>query len=136
MSITAPDHHAWTTGLSAASAPAPRSDARGFSSLLTRASSSSVNAGKTDAQRVRETVEQFVASAFLTPLLNEVRDQPLDSDLFHGGFAEDSFRQQLDTILADRMVAGGNFPLVDSIYQRVMANVNAQTAPTRLDLAA
>ena len=99
--------------------PRPARSAGGFTSLLTASSDAARSAGKTREQQVRESVEQLVSSAFILPLMNELRDQPLDSDLFGGGFAEDSFRQQLDTILADRMVSGGNFPLVEVIHERL-----------------
>lgn len=65
---------------------------------------------------VREAVQRFVATALITPLLSELRHQPLDSDLFHGGFAEDAFRQQLETFLADRIVQSSRFPIADRIY--------------------
>ena len=90
----------------------------GFSSLLTGASNEAISAGKSKREQLREAVEQLVSSAFILPVLGQMRDSALNSDLFGGGFAEKSFQQQLDTVLADRMVSGGNFPLVDTIYQR------------------
>jgi len=120
--------------------PARTSDASGFTSLLTKASDAQTAAGKSRDQQLRESVEQLVSSAFILPLMNELRDQPLDSDLFGGGFAEDSFKQQLDTILADRMVAGGNMPLVEVIYNRLngtyQQHESAARAQRLLDLAA
>ena len=117
-----------------------RTQGAGFTSLLTASSDAARSAGKTKDQQVRESVEQLVSSAFILPLMNELRDQPLDSDLFGGGFAEDSFRQQLDTILADRMVAGGNFPVVEVIYERLTDTYRQQQdglrAARSLDVAA
>jgi len=69
-----------------------RAQGEGFTSLLTKSSDAVRAAGKSKDQQVRESVEQMVSSAFILPLMNEMRDQPLDSDLFHGGFAEDSVR--------------------------------------------
>lgn len=113
---------------------------KGFTSLLTASSSDAQGAGKTREERAREAVEQLVSSAFILPLMQEVRDQPLDSDLFDGGYAEDSFRQQLDTVLADRMVAGGNFPVVEVIYDRIMQTYQQRdeglSAHRALDVAA
>jgi len=123
-----------------ARAPAPaRARGEGFTSLLTKSSDAARAAGKSKQQQVRESVEQLVSSAFILPLMNELRDQPLDSDLFDGGFAEDSFRQQLDTVLADRMVAGGNFPVVEVIYDRLTETYRKQqeglAASRALDVA-
>ncbi|NBC10197.1 MAG: hypothetical protein GVY24_00490 [Planctomycetes bacterium] len=116
-----------------------RAQGEGFTSLLTKASDTARAAGKSKEQQVRESVEQLVSSAFILPLMNELRDQPLDSDLFGGGFAEDSFRQQLDTVLADRMVAGGNFPVVEVIYERLTETYRKQqeglAASRALDVA-
>jgi len=118
----------------------PHGNRTGFTSLLTKASDAQAAVGKSRDQQLRESVEQLVSSAFILPLMNELRDQPLDADLFGGGFAEDSFKQQLDTVLADRMVAGGNMPLVDVIYHRLRGTYqqheNAARAQRMLDLAA
>ncbi|MEX0652916.1 MAG: hypothetical protein WD534_16555 [Phycisphaeraceae bacterium] len=69
------------------------------------------------SEQVREAAEQLVASAFILPFLQQVRNESLGSDLFHGGYAEDAFGQQLDTHLADDFVHSGNFPLVDAVEQ-------------------
>ncbi len=67
----------------------------------------------------REAVEQLVAAAFVSPLLGELRDQPFDSDLFGSGFEHDAFRQQMDTIIADRMVKSSRWPIVDTITRSI-----------------
>ena len=63
----------------------------------------------------RASAERFVASALLLPLMAEARGGALKSDLFGGGFAHDAMAQQLETHLADAVVKGANFPLVDRI---------------------
>ena len=73
-------------------------------------------------RQLRQASEQFVASAFVLPLLAQMRQDPFRSDLFHGGSAEDAFQSQLDTILADRITHRANFPLVDVIVNRVLSS--------------
>ncbi len=120
--------------------PAHSQTATGFTSLLTASSDAQRASGKTRDEQVREAVEQLVASAFILPLMEEFREQPLDSDLFGGGFAEDTFKQQMDTVIADRMVAGGNFPIVEVIHQRLSQTYqqrdDARVAMQTLDIAA
>lgn len=63
----------------------------------------------------REAAEQLVATALINPLLAQMRNDPFRSEFFHGGFAEDAFGSQLDTILADRVTRGSNLPIVDAL---------------------
>ncbi|MEX0745016.1 MAG: rod-binding protein [Phycisphaeraceae bacterium] len=71
-------------------------------------------------EQLRDAAEQLVASAFVLPFLSQVRDTSLGSDMFHGGYAEDAFQQQLDTHLADEMVTNSRFPLVDGIERYLL----------------
>lgn len=97
--------------------PAPRShssqSAQPFTSFLTRATEAQAT-----PDRAREAVEQLVASAFLLPLFEQMRSSSLKADFWEGGPGEDLWRQQHDTVLADRMVSGERFPLVDAILRR------------------
>jgi Rod binding domain-containing protein len=79
-----------------------------------------------DAQ-IREAAEQLVATTFILPLLQQIRSDPFKSDLFHGGFAEDAFGQQLDTILADRIAqrtGGPGTSIADAVYRSINRQVN------------
>jgi hypothetical protein len=76
--------------------------------------------------RVREAAEQFVASAFLLPMFAQMQKDPFRSDLMHGGFAEDAWQGQLNTILADRIAKRGNSPLVETIVDRMMEQYTAR----------
>lgn len=71
-------------------------------------------------EQMREVSQQFVSGAFLQPLLKQMQDDPFRSDLMHGGFAEDSFQQQLNTIIADRIAATPRFPIVDALHDYIM----------------
>ena len=72
------------------------------------------------ATKAREAAQQLVSSAFILPMLQMMRDDPLRAELIHGGTAEDLFGQKLDTIIADNIVHQSNFPLVDAVYDRIM----------------
>jgi hypothetical protein len=123
MNLTAIHSPAATPAL-AAVARVSTSPAETFAERLAHASHTQAP----QRERAREAAEQLVATSLVTPLLAQLRDQPLDAKLFHGGIVEDAFRQKLDTILADRIVRSGKFPLVDRVYERVMRHRPA-TAP-------
>ena len=94
-----------------------------FEQVLKASQTKHAEAAGVDPNRfdqARAAAEQFVATAFIVPMLAQMRNDPFRSDLFHGGFAEDAFQSQLDTILADRVTQRANLPLVDSILDRVL----------------
>src|SRR5690606_5225002 len=73
---------------------------------------------KAAGEDLRGAAEDFVATALLMPLMEQVRDDPFKSDLFHGGFTEDAFLRQFDQIIADRLSKRMSLPIVDSIYRQ------------------
>jgi hypothetical protein len=83
---------------------------------------------------LREAVTRFVATTLIAPLLKQFAAEPFKSDLFHGGFAEDAFRQQLDTVLADRIAASPKLPIVDHLYQSFSRNLITASGPAKVDL--
>lgn len=99
-----------------------------FERLMTEA-----QASDKPRDEAREAAEKFIATALVMPLLDELREQPLDAGLFHGGMAEDAFRQRMDTILADRIVSSSQFPIVDRIYSDITRQSSSQTQ-TGVDL--
>ncbi len=99
-----------------------RGNAEAFAGKLREA----VSGGSGEKDRAREAAEQLVATTLVSPLLAELRTQPLDAKLFHGGFAEDAFRQQLDTALADEIVKSSRFPLVDRIQAQITRRAELQ----------
>ncbi len=70
----------------------------------------------------REAAEQLVARTLVLPLLQQMRHSPFGKSFLHGGLAEDTFGSQLDTLLADRIVSKANFPIVETIYQKMTAH--------------
>ena len=98
---------------------------KSFAAKLRDKSSAPDPSGKDAA---REAAEKLVATTLVVPLLAELREQPLDAKLFDGGFAEDAFRQQLDTALADEIVKSTQFPIVDRIYRDITRHAEREQA--------
>ncbi|MCG8510811.1 MAG: hypothetical protein MI741_16430 [Rhodospirillales bacterium] len=88
--------------------------------------------GGGQVSEARQAARDFVSTALITPLLSELREQPLQANLFHGGTAEDAFRQRFDQIVGDRIVAEldqrGGFPLIDQLHEQITQKAKAQAA--------
>lgn len=82
-------------------------------------------------QQAREASEQLVASTLLLPLLQQMRNDPFKTDMFHGGSAEDIFGAQLDTQLADRMASSMRLPVVEQVYERITRQLDARMTAGR-----
>lgn len=76
-------------------------------------------------KQVREAADQLVATTFILPLLEQIRSDPFKSELFHGGFAEDAFGQQLDTILADRIAQRTGGAIADAVYRSIRGRADS-----------
>ena len=72
-------------------------------------------------REIRKAAEQLVASTFIMPMFNQLRQDPLAANLFHGGRGESVFQQQLDTELSDRIAAGTGFDLVEAVVKKFSA---------------
>ncbi|MEM1208937.1 MAG: rod-binding protein [Planctomycetota bacterium] len=70
-------------------------------------------------EEVYEAAEQLVASAFIAPLLAQLRDSMKQNDMFYGGSTEDLFGHQLDEKIADDVVKSSRFGLVDAVYREI-----------------
>ncbi len=104
--------HALTDRTAAAAAQPHRKDAAAdFERALTAASS---------GDQVRDAARGLVSSAFLLPMLAQVRASAKEGDLLHGGFGEDVWRQQLDTMIADRILQKSNFSVVEAVYRNIV----------------
>lgn len=115
-------------------AGSPKAPARDFSSLLAKSNPDLQHAGpvtKAEMQQtMRRSAEQLVASNFILPMLSELREESAKNPYFHGGRGEQAFGQQLDTILADRIVQKANLPIVEVIYKRLAKQANLADAST------
>ena len=77
---------------------------------------------------LRQAASSLVAITLVQPLLAQVRQDPFRSELFHGGFAEDVFGKQLDSIIAERVTQAARFPVVNAVYNQI------QNAPTKVNI--
>lgn len=88
-------------------------------------------AGEMDADKaktLRKAAEQLVATTFIQPMLVKMREDPFQSDLFHGGRTEEVFGEQLDTILSERIVSRADFSIVDAVYNSIAKRANLSAA--------
>lgn len=68
---------------------------------------------------VRNAAEQLVASAFLVPMLAEVRDSSFGVGAFAPNIVEKRFGPMLDQQIADHVISAGRLGLVDAIVERL-----------------
>lgn len=81
--------------------------------------------------QIRESAEQLVASAFVLPMLQQLRESPFETEMFGAGQGEKLFRQRLDTMLADRIAGSPGFPLVDTLVDRLKGLNNVRESGAR-----
>jgi len=74
---------------------------------------------QSNREEVREAARSLVSISFIQPLLTQARQDPFRSEMFHGGFAEDTFGAQLDSIIAEQITRRTDFPLVESVYRQI-----------------
>ncbi|MEO0515084.1 MAG: rod-binding protein [Planctomycetota bacterium] len=101
---------------SAAGTGPVRLGGKDFAAVLSDTSANDAREIKND--EVREAADQLVASAFILPMLEQARNDPFKSDMFHGGKGEEVFGQQLDVIFADNITKSANFGISDALVRR------------------
>lgn len=79
----------------------------------------------------RRSAENFVAIAFLQPLIKQLRDTNQAAPPFAPTEGEKTFRGLMDAQLAQNIVARGRFPIVDHVVKSMLdrarsASVNAE----------
>lgn len=67
---------------------------------------------------VEKVASQFVSTALVFPLLEQVSDSPFKTEMFDGGFTEKAFRQRLNMYMADN-ITSGNLGVSQSITNRL-----------------
>lgn len=65
-----------------------------------------------------EAARTLVAEGFVKPIFAEMREGNMAAEMFKPGVAEKRFRPILDGMLADRVVASKDFPVVEVIADR------------------
>ncbi|MEO1236302.1 MAG: rod-binding protein [Planctomycetota bacterium] len=78
-----------------------------------------------------EAAEELVATAFILPVLSQVRNDPFKSDLFDGGRAEAAFGQQLDVIFANNIARAADFGISEKLVGQA---ANATQQPEELNV--
>lgn len=80
-------------------------------------------------REARTSAEQLIASTLVMPLLKMARQNPLRSEMFSGGAGERTFGPQLDAAMADAVVKGSRWPVVDQITDIVMQGKKNRATP-------
>jgi Rod binding domain-containing protein len=89
---------------------------RSFSAVLGKA----VESGGSPEERAREAAEQLVAQTFVLPMLKGLRQSDRSAPPFAPSQGEKQFRALMDAELAQRMVKGGGYGLVDRLAQDLL----------------
>jgi len=106
-------------------AQAPRSMSE-FAGFLDQAN----GGGKSEEQKLRDAAEKLVSTTMLMPMFEQLREDPLASELFHGGRSEKIFQQQLDQMFSDRIAGAARFDLVDAVYNELSARIKGGAVDT------
>lgn len=113
------------SGLPTALQPASRQSAPGFAESLAVTLGSGEERKEISEQEARQAAQQLVASAFLQPMLKQMRESGFKTEYFDNGPGQDAFNQQLHTALADRMVERMDLPVVDAVTRFVTQHAGA-----------
>lgn len=88
-----------------------------------------------DEVDARKAAEEFVAVAFVEPILKSLRESNQAAPPFAPTEAEKSFGPLLDAELSRRIVAKERYGLVDTVARRLLnASEASRTTPSRVDL--
>ena len=108
-----------TSGENFASAPV-------FNGFLDRARTE----GQSEEEQLREAAEKLVSTTLIMPMFEQLRNDPLAVNLFHGGRSEKIFQQQMDQVLSDRIAGASRFDLVDAVYKHLSEAVKGKALNT------
>ena len=88
-----------------------------FNGFMDRARSE----GQGEEAQLREAAEKLVSTTMIMPMFEQLRNDPLAVNMFHGGRGEKIFQQQMDQILSDRIAGATRFDVVDAVYKQLSA---------------
>lgn len=100
---------------------------RGFASVLGRAQGSAGD-GESPEQVARRSAESLVAMTFIQPLLKQLRDTAQAAPPFAPTQGEKQFQGLMDAELALRLVRKSDFPIVESIAQKLLRKSDQSAA--------
>ena len=75
---------------------------------------------------VNNVVDQFIATAFIYPILQQAQQSPFKTPRFDGGFTGDVFQRELNVHLADEIATSSNLDVSNVLTDRLMIWVNDQ----------
>lgn len=118
-------------GIATANVPGGVAGSSSFADVLNSARETfSVKGLESAEDLVREGARELVSKAFFEPIFAMMREDPLRSDLVPLSAGEKMFGPLLHSEFAKRIVASGNFPLVDAVVRSLLPNsVSAKDAP-------
>lgn len=76
--------------------------------------------GKLSGSEARDAAADFVAAAFIEPLLKQLRSTTTSAPPFAPGPGEQQFRGLMDAQLSRRIAHAAHFPLVDRVAQDLL----------------
>jgi Rod binding domain-containing protein len=97
-----------------------------FNGFMDRARSE----GQGEHEQLREAAEKLVSTSLIMPMFEQMRNDPLAANLFHGGRGEKIFQQQMDQVLSDRIAGATRFDLVDAVYKQLSTAVKGEAINT------
>lgn len=97
----------------------PSTGVKHYSDLISTRDAATDRLPKPVDDEAHEAARSLVSITLIGPLLAQARQDPFGSELFHGGFAEEAFGAQLDSILAERITQRSRLPIVESVYERM-----------------
>ncbi len=100
---------------------------RSFSEVLSQAGGSKDRA--TPESEARQAAEDFVAMAFVQPVLKQLRETNHAAAPFAPGKGEQQFRALMDAEIARKVVRASDWPLVDRLAQRLLEHRQSKVAP-------
>lgn len=77
----------------------------------------SENAAGNETDATREAFDKFVGGTFYRQMLSEMQKSVGKPAFFHGGQAEEMFRSELNSQLADKMAESSGKQLTGSMYE-------------------
>lgn len=91
---------------------------RSFTEVLSKATGEGERAGPED--RARQAARDFVAMAFVQPVLKQLRESNHTAAPFAPGPGERQFRALMDAEIARKVVGSSDWPLVDRLARQLL----------------
>ena len=101
-------------------APAQQRGAAGFMASLGASLKPGEGDKQSEQQQAEDAAQKLVASAFLKPMFDQLRENTFKTKFFDGGRGEKAFTQRLHTRLGDRLSKQMDLPLTDAVTRFVM----------------